>query len=227
MTSVEHNPASFEIDSNPGSKKLYFLFGGLAPRLKITPFEFYRVSRGLEGTRIFVRDLDKCWYHLGLRGVTSDIYETADWLKEQHRKSGCEETYFIGNSMGGYAAILFASLTGLGKAVTFAPQTYLSPFLKLRYMTPRAGKQYLKLYRKCSFKPKAWDLRKILGKKGVTPPVTFFYDSMNRTDGMHARHLAGIPGIRIRKIDFGGHNLVIHLKQEGRLLDVLRDECTL
>ena len=225
MVKPECSPAPYETHLLPGARKLFFYFGALVGGTKVPPFSFYSVSKELEGSRILLRDLDNVWYHLGLRDVSSNIYETSDWISEQFRRSNCDQAYFIGNSGGGYAAILFAALTGLGKAVAFAPRSYLSPLLKLRNLDQMHSRHYLRMYRKCVFVPKAWDLKKILGQRIHKPQIAIYYDGNHRIDSIHAKHLEGISNIELHRMETGGHDLVTHLNPDGRLLSILQNEC--
>ena len=40
----------------PGSRRLYFIFGGINSRIGMLPFEFYKNARILDYSKIFFRD---------------------------------------------------------------------------------------------------------------------------------------------------------------------------
>jgi predicted esterase YcpF (UPF0227 family) len=62
-------------------------------------------------------------YHEGLKGITSNIDETAKYI--QNIISGYQKVVFVGVSAGGYAAILFGSLLKVNDVIAITPQTKL------------------------------------------------------------------------------------------------------
>lgn len=62
-------------------------------------------------------------YHQGISGITNNIDETVEYLKNEIQKY--KKIIFIGVSSGGYAAILFGSLLNITNVVAFMPQTIL------------------------------------------------------------------------------------------------------
>ena len=98
------------------SERLYFIFGGILNRIDgMLPFEFYASSRILGYSKIFFRDFSQSWYQSGLRGFANDIYELESFIKQRISALQPSKVYFVGNSMGGFAAILFASMQ-IGRA---------------------------------------------------------------------------------------------------------------
>jgi hypothetical protein len=62
-------------------------------------------------------------YHQGMQGISNNIDETVDYLKDKFK--GYERVICIGASAGGYAAILFGSLLNVDTVIAFIPQTTL------------------------------------------------------------------------------------------------------
>jgi esterase/lipase len=62
-------------------------------------------------------------YHQGIQGVSNNIDETVDYLKDKFKHY--ERVICIGASAGGYAAILFGSLLNVDTVIAFIPQTRL------------------------------------------------------------------------------------------------------
>lgn len=60
-------------------------------------------------------------YHQGIFGITNDIDETVDYLKNEIKDY--KNVVFLGVSSGGYAAILFGSLLNINYVLAFVPQT--------------------------------------------------------------------------------------------------------
>jgi hypothetical protein len=62
-------------------------------------------------------------YHQGLKGITSNVDETAKYI--QNIISEYQKVVFVGVSAGGYAAILFGSLLKVNYVIAITPQTKL------------------------------------------------------------------------------------------------------
>jgi hypothetical protein len=91
------------------------LFGGI-PR-----FEFVQFLKQFDVSKHFYLDEHSDLYHKGLAGITSSIDETVTYLKNEIKDY--KRVLFLGNSGGGYAAILFGSLLEVETVVAFVPQT--------------------------------------------------------------------------------------------------------
>lgn len=206
----------------PGSRKLYLAFGGMQGALGMPPFEFYRSSKILDESRIFFRDLTQTWYHAGLPGLTRDIPETAQYIRSLIDRAAPEEVVFVGNSMGGFAAILFSSLIGYGTAISFSPQTYIAWSKRRSTGDRRWRSRVLRTYGATLFKPRFFDLCHLLRDSGAGNRVEIFVSSLDELDLVHAHNLAGFENVRITIRDFGGHNLVKHLRDTGELQWILQ-----
>lgn len=215
-----------EIDLSESGSKLYIFFGGIIAGVGIPPFEFYRSSEILKEHRIFVRDLSQRWYQNGLPPLTHDIFDTATHLENELKRISPEEVFFVGNSMGGYAAILFSSLIGVGKVIAFSPQTFISPWLRYRHKDYRWGKQIRQTYFKSFFKKKIWNLRSLLLNSYTPREIALFVSNSHRLDCIHADHIADIEGVKIEKIHQGGHNVVKILRDRGELHSIMSGDYT-
>jgi hypothetical protein len=94
---------------NQYSNKLYILFGGMAAGMGIPPFEFYTFSRIIQENIIFLRDFPQSWYQSGLPEMGRNVFDIGKF-SEKIRLMKPEELFFVGNSMEGFAAIMFASM---------------------------------------------------------------------------------------------------------------------
>ncbi len=208
---------SIEREFLPDASSLYIFFGGIAAGIAMPPFEFYNSAKIIEENKIFIRDFDQCWYQNGLPGISKDIYSTANFVKNEIQHVNPEKVYYVGNSMGGYAAILFAALIGHGEAIAFAPQTFISPFQRLRYGDRRWPKQIRNTYARSIFKKNAWNLKPILLGKNRNQRILVFVSKDDRLDYTHAEHIRNIAGVTIHEFNGGGHGIVKLLRDEGKL----------
>lgn len=206
---------------HPGSKRLILAFGGIKGALGMPTFEFYQSANLLQDSKIFFRDLSQNWYHAGLPGISRDIDETCDYIRSRIDALQPEEILFIGNSMGGYAAILFSTLLNTGKVVSFSPQTFISPVKRLKAGDRRWGLRVFNTYVKSLFRPRYFDLYPLLAGAPRDNSITIHCSSLDTRDLAHARQLSGFPNVEIRIHDIGGHRLVKHLRDNGTLKEIL------
>lgn len=210
-----NQPIDIQLSEN--GRNLYIFFGGIAAGFAMPVFEFYNASKIIDDHKVFLRDFSQCWYQDGLPSISKDIYSTAEYLKKLIDDIKPEKVYFVGNSMGGYAAILFANLTGIGEVIAFAPQTFISPVLRIRYRDKRWMKQILNTYRKSFFKRKVWNLRTLLEHSNKGNKISVFVAKSDKLDHIHAQHISGIKGVKIYEFEEGGHGIVKLLRDEGKL----------
>jgi pimeloyl-ACP methyl ester carboxylesterase len=208
---------SVEIDLSANGSNLYIFFGGIAARIAMPRFEFYNSAKIMDENKIFIRDFAQCWYQDGLPGISKDINGTARYIQRQMDEVKPEKTFFVGNSMGGYAAILFASLIGNGEVVAFAPQTFISPVLRLKHKDFRWKKQIYTTYRKSLFKRKVWNLKPLLLRSERSLKVSIYVSKEDQLDQIHASHISNIQGVNLYEFKSGGHEVVKLLRDEGIL----------
>lgn len=209
--------AAIEISLSACGRNLYIFFGGMAAGIVVPPFEFYNSSKIIDENKIFVRDFAQCWYHGGLPQISHDIGDTVVYFQHQIEQIKPDKVFFIGNSMGGYAAILFASLLGRGEAIAFSPQTFLSPYLRLKYRDFRWQLQILNTYRVSLAKRKVWDLERLLSQSTKTRKISVFVSTDERLDMVHADHIKHISGVNVHTFSGGGHGVVKLLRDQGKL----------
>ena len=105
----------------PNSETLIVSFAGNAKLFGGIPrFEFVQFLKQFEVSKHFYLDEHSDLYHKGLC-VTSSIDETVTYLKNEIKHY--KRVLFLGNSGGGYAAILFGSLLNITSVIAFIPQT--------------------------------------------------------------------------------------------------------
>lgn len=209
--------APVEFDLKEGASALYVFFGGIAAGIAMPPFEFYNASKILDAHRIFVRDFRQCWYHAGLPGVSHDIPSTAAYLAREIVRLDAKRVVFVGNSMGGFAAMLFAAMLGGVEVVAFAPQTFVSPGLRLRHRDTRWARQIARVWWQGLKAPRFWDIRPVLAQATGQGRVSVFYSPGDALDSIHARRLQGLAQVTVHGIPGGAHNMVKLLRDNGSL----------
>ena len=208
---------SVEILLSPNASSLYIFFGGIAGAIGMPSFEFYNASKIIKENKIFLRDFSQCWYQNGLAGVSNNIQSTAMYIKTQIGSIKPDKIFFVGNSMGGYAAILFSEIIGQGEVIAFSPQTFISPLLRLKYKDFRWQKQIITTYRNSLFHRYIWDTKPLLSKERKSRKLSIFVSKNDRIDMIHAKHIKGEAGVQVFEFEDGGHGLVKLLRDEGHL----------
>ena len=208
-------------DLDADSDVLLIAFGGIAGGLAL-PFEFVRSTADLSVKTIFVRDLMQSWYHRGAIDVGDDVDSVASHLSELVAASGAQRVVAVGNSAGGYAALLFACLTEIHDAHAFSPQTFITPDLRARHGDHRWEPQLSELARSGCLDSRYADLRAVLrGSAGTAYHV--YYSAGEPLDVAHAEHLDGLDAVTLHPFEVGGHKLIKGLRDSGRLRSLLEN----
>jgi len=120
------------------NKNLIVSFGGSALQFgNILPFEFLNYLSSIYINHcdlIFFIDDHQCWYHKGIKDITSNIDETTLYLNNIIKDENYEKIIYLGTSSGGYAAILFGSIcNNVTHVISFVPQTIIKNPINLNY----------------------------------------------------------------------------------------------
>ena len=185
-----------------------------------TGLGFMSTATRLPGSALFLTDIDQVRYQSGVRGVGSSIPEVAAFLRGVIDDKGFDRIVMIGNSAGGYAALLFGALVGADVVHAFSPQTELvNP--KYGYFLPK-----LEAARGACQDEALLDLRRALTERlpdtRRLDPALYVHDSRYcRKDVHHAHRMAGIPGVRLVPYHNVTHGLASALRDAGLLTPLL------
>jgi hypothetical protein len=190
------------------------------------PFEFFRLTSDMAVNKLFLRDFAQAWYHRGLRNISHDVPSTAAYLQSQIARLNVNRTVFVGNSMGGYAAILFGWLVGVDEVHAFAPQTFISRTLRLAYWDRRGRAIYRDMRRTPGLKGDYFDLKRVLLAEPRRTVLHLHFAKGHRLDRVHCQRLAGLPNVVLHPYDSESHRLIKQLRDDGRLKSILCDALT-
>jgi hypothetical protein len=199
----------------PDSKRLVVAFGGLRGSIGMPPFEFLRSLDELRLNRAFLRDKEQAWYHRGVCGVGGDIDSVAARLREL--AEGMEAVFTIGNSAGGFGALLFGALLSC-EVHAFSPQTYIDPELRKAHGDTRWDRLVRALGE--DMDPRYADLRSVIAESRATCHV--YYPTQVRMDVIHAEHLGGLPQVTLHALDSDDHTVIRELRDSGWLAEFLQ-----
>jgi len=199
--------------SHPG-KPMIIAFGGLRGALGVPPFEFFKLTDDLLVNKIYLRDLDQLFYHSGLLGISENIDETVAFLKQQIAESGANKVVIFGNSMGGYAALLFGVLLGADVVHAFVPQTYIHE--------SNSEDGYEIIRDVCeNFSDQYFDLKNVIQSHDNTCALNIYFDSNYERDNKNAMHVKKSKKVVLHSFDDGGHDLTKIFKKSGKLREII------
>ena len=207
-------------DLVPGSEKLFFFFGGIAGAIGMPPFEFYNASRILDFSKVFLRDFSQSWYQSAVPTVGDDVHAIGQYLRSVIEKSGASKIRFVGNSMGGYAALLFCSMLQCGKAIVFSPQSFVSIEKRLKYGDGRWAPQISAMHYSHGASG-IYDLKPWIQDHFPEIQAEVYVSAVDDLDVVHANELSGFTGVNIHRFAEGGHQLVSDLRNGGHLARIL------
>jgi hypothetical protein len=218
MTDFERNikdpSLSVVSDLSFQNRPLLMAFGGIYGALGIPPFEFYGLTKNLKVNKIYLRDLSQTWYHSGLPGISNSIDETTSFLKRTIHASEVKNVVVMGNSMGGYAAILFGILIQADIIHAFSPPTSIADEKYIRHK-----KKALRV--KKNFPNKYFDLKNLIKSNNYYGSIHIYYDAKDKIDSKHAMHLKRSKNIELHSFVGGGHGLIRELKDSGQLRKII------
>lgn len=205
-----------------GAPSTLVAFGGIKGGLGIPPFEFFRVTQGLEARRIFARDLRQTWYLSGIEGLGSRVDETAHALGAVVG-DGSARVVTSGNSAGGFGAILYGTLIGADVIHAFSPQTVLTRSTRAAWLDLRWLRQMHTVRGLDGVPTEQLDLRAFLVGRDRVPQIHLHYCDAHRLDRLHAERLREVPNVHLHPHPEGGHRLVTVLRDAGTLRSILEE----
>ena len=195
-----------EID-RPGDH-LIVAFAGIGQRLGGIPFEFNTSLGEADARVLFVRDADRRWYQYD----TEVINHVVRQIRDTAAAVGATRLSCIGNSMGGFGALMFGALCAADAILAFVPQTTVLP----QHMAAMGDYRWPEHRNKIEAYTYP-DLNALSGTKGR---VTVHYGVDDALDAAHANRLTW----RSERIAHAGckHNVAKVLRERGELVTAIR-----
>ena len=221
---LENNQTSVSLDLSDSADVLLFVFGGIKNGIGMPFFEFNNFLKQYKNlSKVFIRDINQAWYHKGLTGISEEIATTLDYIKQITKEKTYTKIIFIGNSAGGYAALLFGNLLNINKVIAFAPQTFINRKNRLLYQDFRWKKQIRAIYDYKNSTPAYYDLKKVL-KNNSNTQNTIYFDSNDKLDKVNAQRLSSLENTNIIDLKLGKHNLIKAIRDNGLLKKIIENE---
>jgi hypothetical protein len=204
-----HDPTTAAaIDLIPSSRSLVIALAGVGGRLGMRQKFFVKAFAEVAKNRLFLRDLHKRYFLLGVPGFGDTIEELAASIKQLLAREEITHLTLVGNCMGGYAAIILGVLLNADDVHAFVPKTTLKWFhrLYLRDITrdPATWKIILGANLLGKDQRKYLDLKTLLEtSSGFDGKIHIYTKSHNRSSLLHAARLKEFPQVTI-------HNEKVH-----------------
>jgi hypothetical protein len=207
---ILHKDDELEITHQSGDSQIAIIsFSGIGMGLGGIQIEEFRKS--LSGTSrhiYFVKDKTRHWYN-------SSFHKICDLLNEELSCRGIDYAITLGNSMGGFGAIIFAGqLRGCRCAIAFSAQSTVDPTIV----------PWEQRYRRYTNTVSHW--AGLDAKNLLRPDVNYvlFFGDGDPLDIRHAKRIAAAesPNLTIYVFPSAGHDLADYLKREGVLHHLIR-----
>jgi hypothetical protein len=197
-------------------------------------FDFFKPMKKLEDrlccrfNKILVRDVLNMWYHRGVPGLGADLDEVAGGLRALIEAIRPSRIVSIGQSMGGYAAILFGMMLGVDRIVAFGPLSHLDPGEAVRYCD-RSFLPAMQALRADPPSPYYTDLVQLGRALDFRGELHVIFGTHPRDDdgvssnfdAVHALRLARLPRVYLRPYPESAHAIVDWLIKHEKAEDLL------
>lgn len=218
---MDQNSHDISILKNGEATTMVITFGGINQGIGIPVFEFQNILKNYNCHQVFIKDSSQAWYQNGIQG-----YEDIESLKLKLKEiiKGYKRVVFIGNSMGGYAAIMFGVSLNIDRVIAFSPQTFIDKFRRWHYKDKRWSEQIKTMHQ--SKTQKITNLKKLLHSNHFNTSIGIFYSSTDKLDKLHAERLDFSKQCTLHSYNYGGHSLIKELRTNKELLKILDEKFT-
>lgn len=196
-------------------------------------FDFYGRLKKLETSidgpinKIFLRDRSNTWYQNGCVGLGENIEQVTKSLERFIAELNPSDIYLIGQSMGGYAALIFGAVLKVNKVISFAPMSFLS-VEKLKNYGDTRYLSAMETIERIDGSLKYTDIVSLYEESLSNPEVHVVFGSKSNKsdeevnlDALHALRLESIGNSHIYSYEDAGHLVVKHLSDLGEMDDLL------
>jgi pimeloyl-ACP methyl ester carboxylesterase len=221
------------VDQVQPNRPLLISFG-FAEWKEMPDFDFFGRSKKFESrtnlklNRILIRDIKNAWYHRGVPGLGSHVDEVAATLRGLIRSIRPSRVWTIGQSMGGYAALLFGMLLEADRIIAFGPLSHLDHEEAIRY----GDRRFLPVMRSLAAdRPKSgyYDLVRLGRNLDYRRPIHVVFgthpgiedDSSGNLDAIHAIRLERLANVSLYPYPDSDHLIVKWLSEHKQIDELL------
>ncbi|WP_209402383.1 hypothetical protein [Pseudozobellia sp. WGM2] len=160
-------------------------------------FEWYGTRIKNAYKHIFIRDVFKQWYLKGINKELDSIEKVASFLRKETQ--GCH-IVALGSSSGGFAAVLFGSLLGAKKIVSFNGQFEVHSLLK----TSKPSTDPILFRNKDTALAKQYDIKPLINPESN---IYYFYSNASPWDITQREHVSDLNTLQVIEFKTGHHGI--------------------
>ncbi len=191
------------------SEQLVVAFGGLGHGYGGFKVEFRQSLAKLGSSAVFVSDEACRWYQYG----PEDLKPIIDTINAVRAEVGARRLVCLGNSMGGFGALLFGGWLGADAILSFVPQTAIEP-----EVTEALGDRRYWRYQK---NIPAYPHGDLLKQPPASGRVVLCWGVSHPLDCLHAERLADVWDVETITVDGADHGVAADLRERGELLPLI------
>lgn len=208
---------TYRLDTSVQSDTMMISFAVFPAAGRKSGFDFVRASNPVKAKKLFLRDPHMMWYQKGTPGIADDVPGVVAFLRNAIARERVKRVVTIGNSGGGFSAILFGVLLGADEIHAFNPPTRLRKADDTSYPDQLEG-----VRRECGDSVPYLDLRNVL-REHVRPPTKIFihYSRGARRDRRHAKYLREFPMVHLIEYPFVSHHVARFFADRDMLTPLL------
>jgi hypothetical protein len=226
MAKVSEPERFFSLINN--NRTIFVVFSGHMHKLGMreNSHKFLRQIHEKGCDVVCFKDNKKSWYHFGIDGMGNSIDELSSYIKQITK--GYDFVGTFGNSMGGYASLLFGSLIEADVSIAVVPQTFIDDQNRRQYRDSRNGWDKSRVARTTSHKEMLdlksyFESEKFQVYEGKPSCNIIFYGGSLLIDGIHARRMAHLKNFHIFRVLTGDHASGKMIRDAG-IFDKLLDK---
>lgn len=234
---VETSAESFLIDFQGEGEVLIVSFG-FYDYTSTPSFDFYKqvkkleVLSGRKVNKLLLRDVKNQWYLKGIPGLGDNIDSTIKAIRKIIAEMKPSKVITVGQSMGGYGAILYGLLLGADEVISYGPLScFDSKKLEImhdyRWMVvvkQLEANKPVKFYNNLpelirNYKSKTPDMRILYGTKPGCLPADR-NEAVNHDVG-HAVQFYGLKGVKLYPFHNSSHAIIQYLKINNVINEIM------
>lgn len=174
----------------------------------------------MKTNKIFIMDKNNSWFHSGIDGVTKNIQETINLLKDLTSHKKYSKILCVGASMGGYMALLCGKLLGATNIVALSPQTFIDKSNREKYNDIRWSDELDEL-NKSNIDKSYFDLRPLYEEPlDENVNIEIHYSKEIKLDKVHAKYLDN-KKIKLIPHEDCDHYIAVCLHKKGVLEELI------
>lgn len=174
----------------------------------------------MKTNKIFIMDKNNSWFHGGIEGITKNMQETINLLKDVISQKKYSKILCVGASMGGYMALLCGKLLGATNIVAFSPQTFIDNSNRKKHNDIRWSDELDEL-NKSNIDKSYFDLRPFYEESfNDNVNIEIHYSKEIKLDKVHAKYLDN-KKINLIAHDDCDHYIAVCLHKKGVLEELI------